>query len=264
MRFTELKVRNYRLHKEAHLTFDASRNLIGGDNEAGKSTLAEAIHRGLFLKAKTGGNLQREMQSDTHQGSPEVELTFEANGSSWHLLKSFAGASKGSTKLTESGQNTLRDTEAEEKLAEILGFKNQTGRSTANQLLSYWAHLWVWQGSSGEDPSLHTREHKDTLVQRLQKEGIAAVMQSTADQAAAEKIANRYDELYTGTGKLRTGSTLDLAAKRVEEAQATLTKANEGAQRLHKRPPNIPQQKKKSKNLTQTFQNFAKVSNKLR
>ena len=112
MRLLSITVRNYRVHKDLTVNFDPSRNLIGGPNESGKSTLAEAAHRALFLRSKTGGNIQKEMVSSCHLGEPEVLLTFEAAGTRWELEKRFA-ATKGSTRLTVHGGATLRDDEAE-------------------------------------------------------------------------------------------------------------------------------------------------------
>lgn len=232
MRLLSLTIRNYRVHKDVTVTFDPSRNLIGGANESGKSTLAEAAHRALFLRAKTGGSVQKEMVSQTHLGDPEVVLNFEAAETSWELEKRFAGTSKGSTRLTPSGGATLRDDEAETKLTEILGTEGASGRGAANQLPSLWAHLWVWQGKSGDDPSLHASTHKDTLVQRLQKDGIAAVMQSAADQLAAEKITESYLELFTTTGRPKSGSKPELALARLTQAETNLKKTKEAASRL--------------------------------
>ena len=111
MRLLSLTVRNYRVHKDLTVTFDPSRNLIGGPNECGKSTLAEAAHRALFLRAKTGGSIQKDMVSTHMGGDPEVLLTFEAAGIRWELEKRFAG-SKGSTRLSATGMATLKDEEA--------------------------------------------------------------------------------------------------------------------------------------------------------
>ncbi len=231
MRLLSLTVRNYRIHGEISVTFDPSRNLIGGPNECGKSTLAEAAHRALFLRAKTGGSIQKEMVSTLHHGDPEVTLAFESAGATWEVEKRFAGA-KGSTRLTGKGGTVLRDDEAEAKLSELLGTEGVGGRGAATQLPSLWAHLWVWQGQSGEDPSKHASTHKDTLVQRLQKDGISAVMQSAADQRAAERIAETYNELFTATGKPKSGSKPEIAKIQLTEAKAHLEKAKEAATRL--------------------------------
>ncbi|MCW1886062.1 AAA family ATPase [Luteolibacter flavescens] len=231
MRLISLTLRNYRVHQELTVAFDRSRNLIGGANETGKSTLAEAIHRALFLRAKTGGRTQKEMVSTRHLGEPEIYLTFEAAGSTWELEKRFAGA-KGSTRLTASGATPLKDDEAETRLAELLKSETASGGGAAKLLPTLWAHLWVWQGSSGDDPSGHASDHKDTLVHRLQQDGLAAVMQSATDQRVREHVAARYDELFTATGKLKAGSPPELARARLAEAEASLSRAREIAGRL--------------------------------
>ena len=230
MRLLSVTLQNYRIHKELSVSFDPARNLIGGPNESGKSTLAEAIHRALFLRAKTGGGIQKEMVSSIHHGEPEVSLRFDAGGVLWELEKRFAGT-KGSTRLTGAGMTALKDEEADTKLSEILKTESG-GRANASQLASTWSHLWVWQGSSGEDPAAHASIHKDTLVQRLQKDGIAAVMQSATDQRVRERIAAAHDELFTGTGKPKAGSKPELAKAQLTKAEENLHRAQETAARL--------------------------------
>jgi len=231
MRLLSLTVRNYRVHKEFTVTFDPSRTLIGGPNESGKSTLAEAAHRALFLRAKTGGKTQREMVSTRHLGDPEVVLIFEAAGTTWELEKRFAGI-RGSTRLTRGGATPLRDDEAESRLTELLRSETASGGGTAKLLPTLWSHLWVWQGTSGQDPADHASVHKDTLVQRLQQDGLSAVMQSATDQRVGERIATRYDELFTATGRPKAGSPPELARAQLAEADASLVRARETAARL--------------------------------
>ena len=230
MRLISISLRNYRVHKELAISLDPSRNLIGGPNESGKSTLAEAIHRGLFLRAKTGGSIQKEMASSLHTGQPEVSLRFEVGGVIWELEKRFAGA-KGSTRLTAAGITTLKDEEADTKLAEILKI-DPPSRLNASQLTATWSHLWVWQGSSGEDPAGHASLHKNTLVQRLQQDGIAAVMQSATDQQVRERIAATYDELFTASGRPKAGSKPELARLQLATAEQDYLHAEETAARL--------------------------------
>ncbi len=230
MRLLSLTVRNYRVHKDLTVNFDPSRTLIGGPNESGKSTLAEAAHRALFLRAKTGGNLREEMRSSLHPGEPEVILTFEAAGTHWTLEKRFAG-SRGSALLTDASGKVYKDDEAETKLSEIHQCDTNGGRVSAGQLPTLWSHLWVWQGSSGSDPSRHASDHKDTLVQRLQQDGLAAVMQSPTDQRVRERIAAAYDELFTTRGP-RAGSKPERTRLQLAEAEAALERDRETADRL--------------------------------
>lgn len=232
MRLISITVRNYRIHKDLTVHFDPSRNLIGGLNESGKSTFVEAAHRALFLRAKTGGHVQREMVSSIHLGDPEVLLTFEAAGTRWELEKRFAGPTKGSTRLTGQGRTTLRDDEAETQLAELLKTEAAGGRGASGQLPALWPHLWVWQGRAGDDPSTHATQYKEHLMQRLQQSGVATVIQSANDQRVAASITEFYADLFTATGRPKAGSKPELARVRLEEAEAALQKNTEAARRL--------------------------------
>lgn len=232
MRLLSLTVRNYRTHKDRTIHFDPARNLIGGPNESGKSTLVEAAHRALFLRAKTGGSLQKEMVSTLHLGDPEVLLVFEAEGTRWELEKRFAGSVKGSARLTAQGRPALRDDAAEAELARILKTEAAGGRGASGQLPLLWAHLWVWQGTAGENPSAHATRHKEHLIQRIQQGTTAALIQSPLDQHAAATIAERYAAHFTATGRPRAGSPAELAQGRLEEAEAALQQSAETAARL--------------------------------
>jgi DNA repair exonuclease SbcCD ATPase subunit len=229
MRLLSLTVRNYRIHRDITIGFDPSRNLIGGTNETGKSTLAEAIHRVLFMRHRAGGDLQKSMLSD-HGGTPEVELTFESAGETWTIAKQFAGH-RGSARLRSGSGLNIQGDEAEEKLATITG--NPDGMANRlNELTNRWAHLWVWQGTAGNDASSHAANHRNELVQRLQQQGLAAVMQSQADEQAREKIRIAYEEIFTRTGGVKANSRLDRANKSLAEANAQLSNATEQKQRL--------------------------------
>jgi DNA repair exonuclease SbcCD ATPase subunit len=230
MRLLSLTVRNYRIHRDFTVEFHPSRNLIGGTNETGKSTLAEAIHRALFMRHRAGGELQQSMVS-THGGTPAVTLVFEVQGQRWTIDKEFAGA-RGSARLRSERGEVLHGDAAEEKLAGLIG--NPDGMANRlNELGSRWSHLWVWQGSAGNDASAHAASRRDELVQRLQEQGLAAVMQSETDERAREKIRLSYEEIFTRTGAVRTNSRLDLANKALTEAKAALETAIGQQQRLH-------------------------------
>jgi DNA repair exonuclease SbcCD ATPase subunit len=231
MRLLSLTVRNYRIHRDFTVGFDPSRNLIGGTNETGKSTLAEAIHRALFMRYKAGGDLQKSMVSDIHGGHPEVKLTFEATGDIWTIEKLFAGSTKGTVRLSSRSGISLQGDAAEEKLAELTG--NAAGSTNnLNQLATRWSHLWVWQGTAGTDASAHAIDHRNELIQRFQENGLAAVMQSETDDKTHEKIRATCETFFTKTGAIKAGSRLDMATKALAEATARLNAANDQKSRL--------------------------------
>jgi DNA repair exonuclease SbcCD ATPase subunit len=233
MRLISATVRRYRAHAELTIEFDPSLTLIGGPNESGKSTFAEAIHRALFLKAKTGGAAQKAMVSSRFPGAPEVELRFEVGGRRYRLTKRFSGASGTATLSEESGQ-TWQQAEAESKLAELLGVESlEGGRGAATRSEGQWAHLWVRQGESGHDPSDHATGQSEPLLARLKNEGGAAAMESDRDSRVAAHFQKRLAEYFTAsTGKTLANSDLDRAEKALALADEELARAREAHEKL--------------------------------
>lgn len=225
MRLDSATVRRYRLHRDLTVEFDPSRTLITGDNETGKSTLVEAIHRALFLKATVTGSVLAEMRSHLYGSYPEVELRFTVGGDTYQLRKRFAGQ-QGTATLSQVGGRAWHGEEAEERLAELLGVEpTGGGRGIDKRLNAQWAHLWVWQGQGGEDPAQYTAAHNQQLLQQLQRVGGAVAMQSALDGRVAEHFAQLYDRLFTQTGKERAGSDLAAAKTAYEQARERFEQA---------------------------------------
>lgn len=227
MRLLSVTVRNYRLHRELTVEFDPSRTLVGGPNEAGKSTIVEAIHRALFLKAKGNTEIHRAMTSSLHAGHPEVELTFEAQGGVHVLKKRFGSA--GTATLLSPKTALLSGDAAEARLANLVGLKEPaTGRAAALQ----WGHLWIWQGGAGEDPCGHATQQRDGLLQRLQSMGSAGALQSELDARVASHFAEAQSAIFTQAGKSKAGSELERAESAAESAAEEVATASARVARL--------------------------------
>ena len=119
MRLISARLQRVRQHRLLELDFARRFTLIGGANEAGKSTVVEALHKALFLKATATGRGVEELRSQLHSGLPEVELVFDCGGQQWRLRKRFAGAS-GTCQLSSSNGVNLQGSSAETRLAELL------------------------------------------------------------------------------------------------------------------------------------------------
>ena len=230
MRLIAARLERVRQHRQLELDFAAGLTLIGGPNEAGKSTIVEALHKVLFLKATATGRGVEELRSLTHGGLPEVELRFEAGGQIWQLRKRFAGAG-GTCQLSSDGGTTLQGSSAETRLAALLQVPGPVEGRRIAQLPLRWAHLWVRQGQAGGDPLAAGPEAYDLgqLVQQLQQAGSAEALQATAsalesprDRQVQQLLQQRLDLQLTATGKVRAGSPLALALAREAEAQAAL------------------------------------------
>jgi len=226
MKILSATVRNYRIHRECSISFDDARTLIGGLNETGKSTLVEAIHRALFLKSKGTSALHKAMVSTLYAGHPEVELVFAVGDNEYMLRKRFSGQN-GTTQLTQYGGDTWQGDEAEEQLATLLGNEDAGGRTTVSRINEHWAHLWVWQGVSGDDPSEHAASQQSQLFQQLQDSGGSVAMQSELDGKVAAFFARTRDEIFVRAGGARAGSELDNAGTEFQLAQAAHAGAEE-------------------------------------
>jgi DNA repair exonuclease SbcCD ATPase subunit len=228
MKLVSLKVKNYRIHTEQLVEFDTSRTLIGGRNETGKSTLVEAAHRALFMNHRRSGQDLDSMLSRFTSDPPEVELVFEQNGTHYTLRKRFNGT-RGHVELESGHHERWQGNDAEEKLAALLGYDAPVLSGKAD---SQWAHLWIRQGRSGEDPSSQATSERDTLLARLQAQGGAAVMQSELDARVAGRFSDASAARFNQNGTPRAGSDLKKASDALEEAKLQLDERRSQTSRL--------------------------------
>ena len=227
MRLLACQLQRVRLHGTLQLHFAPGITLVGGGNETGKSTLVEALHRTLFLRASATGAPVEALQSRLHLGPPEVVLNFEARQTSWTLRKRFSGSS-GQVSLQSAAANIRASgAAAEELLAELLGVTETLGSRQANTLLpGRWAHLWVMQGSAGQDLLAAGRNHYDfdTLRSELERLGGAAVLQSDHDQRVIARLEEAIAENFTSRGT-RRHSPLWQAEQAVNAAKVVMERA---------------------------------------
>lgn len=222
MRLLSAQVQNYRVHRNTAVAFEGDLILVHGPNESGKSTLAEAIHCTLFLKAKGSTSFHNRMQSD-FGGDPEVRLEFETGGRHHTLTKRFG--SKGNTTLESEGQATLNGDDAESALARLLGVDGTvSGGGIENKMKQRWAHLWVWQGESNQSPieSLSESDTNNQLREKLQAGSGQTITSSPRDAAVIQNLQNLVDASLTSTGKVKAGSDLAQAEAALETARSTL------------------------------------------
>ena len=140
MRLINCKVENVRVHSDLFIDFSPNITLIGGSNETGKSSLIDALHKALFLKATATGNPVEELRSKIYLGNPIVHIRFEANGETYNLRKRFTGKSGQVDLLNEINGNQLSGPAAEEKLADLLRVKESLSSRQVNNILpTRWA-----------------------------------------------------------------------------------------------------------------------------
>ena len=222
MRLLSVDVRNYRIHASRQVEFDPARTLIGGPNESGKSTLIEAVHRALFLTARGNSKEHQRLRSQLHPGEPEVRLAFEAGGVRHELTKRFGV--HGSVSLVIGNAPPLQGQSAEVELARILGVEAGLGGRGMNL---QWSHLWVWQGLAITDPSVVEGCPHAALLQRLQSQGGAGVLQSDLDEAVARQFAEAVAAGFNANGRPKIDSALGQATTAYMEAERLAGEARE-------------------------------------
>jgi DNA repair exonuclease SbcCD ATPase subunit len=258
VKLLKLTVRNYRVHKERVIEFDPRTTLIGGPNESGKSTLVEAAHRVLFLRAKGGKPIHKCMKSNLHEGDPEVELEFACRGKLYHLKKVFG--SKGSSVLTEVGGSSWQDVDqVEEELRRILGL-DVDGKAKQGQ----WGHLWAWQGEVDADPLAMADSKRDDLIQLLQKEGAAVVMMSEEDTNAASHFASEVLEQFIKSGEPKAGSEWSNARKEDDAAQSDLSESNEVLAKLEQAISDFDAAERTIRENTENLEKLRKAKSELK
>ncbi|HCA60755.1 MAG TPA: ABC transporter, partial [Synechococcales bacterium UBA8647] len=212
MQLLQITLEHVRLHRQLNLPLASGITVLEGANESGKSTLAEAIHRALFLPARTAGAALNQLRTRPFEADPTISLQFSADGNTYQLRKTFAG-SRGSVSLSDAAGSVLEGERAEERLAQLVGASAVRG-GNLGRLRERWAHLWVWQGQAGVDPlSLAPATiDQERLLQQLQHQ--AQTIQSGFDQQIQQAIRQRWSLSHTDGGREgRAGSELDRALK---------------------------------------------------
>lgn len=88
----ELKVKNFRKLRDVTVEFTRGLNVVRGQNEAGKSTMLEAITYALFGVKACREGLSEIVTWGEPEASMKVELTLEVEGITYSITRSKAGA----------------------------------------------------------------------------------------------------------------------------------------------------------------------------
>jgi len=169
-------------------------NLFTGPNESGKSTLVRAIRAAFFERYKSSSVDDLQPWGDS-SAAPEVEVEFLWQGERWHLIKSFLKKKRCDLQV---GTRSLSGEDAEDKLAELLGFQ-YAGRGASKP--EHWGVpglLWIEQGA-GQDVQQAVRDAGNHLKSALGGT-LGDLASSAGDDLIAQLDAER-GRLLTATGR---------------------------------------------------------------
>ena len=196
MKLTRVEIAQWRQFGEPFALDDLQPgiNLFTGPNEAGKSTLVEAIRAAFFERYKSGSVKQFQPWGDSG-AEPSVALEFNWQDQRWKLAKRFLGHQRCDLDV---GGRKLSGDEAEERLAGFMGYSFAGRGASRAELHGIPGLLWVEQGTIQEvdKPVEHAGEH----LQKALGQDLDAVTSSSGDWLLA-RVGEQRAELLTKTGK---------------------------------------------------------------
>jgi energy-coupling factor transporter ATP-binding protein EcfA2 len=213
MRLTRLRVAELRRFRDPFELSDIQPglNIFTGANEAGKSTLVRAIRAAFFERHKSG-SVEDLRPSGDSAATPLVEIDFEIAGLPCRLTKSFLQKKRCELVL---GTRRLEGVEAEDALAERLGFQFALKGASREEHWGIPGLLWIEQGSAHalRDAVVNAADH----LRKALDESLGEVSATGGDEVVAQ-VRKWRDELLTGTGKPKAG-LLKAVAEAEELAQ---------------------------------------------
>ena len=221
MKLRSLSVENFRKFRDPMRLegFADGLNLVCEANEAGKSTVLEAMRAALFERHNSKGEHIKSLRPYDDDVSPTVELMFEIDGAPWTIHKRFLRREE--ARLTGPGGERLDGEAAEDRLQQLLGFTRAANRGADEESRGALGLFWVEQGAATAlaAPGLSARR---TLQEVLSAE-VGAVTGGKRAPAVLNKVTADLEALQTKTGVSR--GPLKAAETAREAAEADLRDA---------------------------------------
>jgi chromosome segregation ATPase len=241
MKLESVRVEQFKQFKKPFLLSGLSSgiNVISGPNEAGKSTLVRAIRAAFFERHRSKSAEDLRPWGDS-SSAPAIELVFQHNDKNWRLSKSFLQRKR--CDLLVEGTAFSGD-EAEEKLAQLLGYQLPKKGGSKEEHWGIPGLLWVEQGSGQniEHAVVHAGEHLQSALNSLVSEVV-----SEGGDRLIHSVRQQLGELLTAGGaprgdykqllaeELPAQQSLDALEDRIERYREQVDRLACVAQEFHK------------------------------
>ena len=199
-----IKVSNWRsLLGEVEVgPFSDGLNVIHAPNGTGKSSLFEAMRRGLFdAHHVTGGEIAA-VQPWGRELTPSVTIEFIEGEDTWRVEKSFVSSKSARLFRLEGStfQPVADGRNADERIREILSAE-APGRGLSKQ--EHWGLAQILWAPQGE---LHLSQISGNAAESL-KAALGIQISGDSGGYIEERIADRYLEFFTKKGSYKTGKS---------------------------------------------------------
>jgi hypothetical protein len=199
VKLSRIRIEQFRQFRQALeiRDLDAGINLFTGANEAGKSTIVAALRAAFFERHRSGSVDDFRPWGDS-SASPSVELDFTLGHQDYRLTKSFLGKKRCEL---QAGSQHLDGADAEDHLADLLGFRYAGRGASAAEHWGIPGLLWIPQGGAQEvrEAVAHATDHLRSAL----NESLGEVASSGGDEVMATVEAARNELLTPATGAVR-------------------------------------------------------------
>ncbi|HEX9965505.1 MAG TPA: AAA family ATPase [Allosphingosinicella sp.] len=211
-----IRIDNFRKFREP-LTIDGLKeglNIIIEPNEAGKSTLLEALRGAFFVRHGTRNQLAQSYAPHGESVAPRIDVEFDVGDEAWSLSKQFL---RSPSVEVRGPRGRSSGDEAVTVLQELLGFGRDTSRSGDVAAWGALGLLWVAQAEalSVTAPGQIVR---DTVLSALEAE-VGTIMGGATFDRVRARVDEQFSNYWTNTG--RDGTRLQAQAQaRLDAAKA--------------------------------------------
>lgn len=218
MRLSRIRVEQFKQFRQPFEIADLAPglNLFTGANEAGKSTLVTAIRAAFFERYRSSSVDDLRPWGDT-SASPSVELEFTVGAETYRLSKRFLGKKRCELQI---GNRQMDGTDAEDHLAELLGFQHAGKGASKAEHWGIPGLLWIQQGSAQDihEAVDYATDHLRTALNA----SLGEIASSGGDEVLAT-VQSLRNELLTATTNKPRGpwqEAIELAATLEQTVQA--------------------------------------------
>lgn len=176
----------------------AGLNVIHGPNEAGKSTIMDAICRGFFDKHRTS-SIKNRQPWGTSLG-PAIEIDFAIGGQQWRLRKQFV-EDQGCALHRWSGGKWEKIAQGQTADEQVVGLVSGRLAGAGLTKAEHWGLGQVLWACQGEATCIQVGESQQSRL----REALKITLDSKPGTAVETLIGGWYDATYTSSGKMKGG-----------------------------------------------------------
>ena len=221
MRLHWVELENWRQHIKTRIDFDNNATVIYGPNETGKSTVQEALSRGLFDKSSSQAEAIKSVKPLTASGNvtSTVRIEFTLNKTTYRVEKNFNLRSGTSLYKIADGKSVLLDQDtADEQLIKLLEADLPSPRGSKP---SQWgAFHWLWANQDNRELPTNT-EGDPTAALHLEKEDTGGMLVTPKFQAVQDMVQAAYARYFTRTGRVTSNSPIPGIEEEIQTLQQT-------------------------------------------